>query len=202
MRGRSPPLHMEIKLTRHPHWAGVTFHPSRHLIITCKMSERGEVFMAKATFAAGCFWGVEATFRQLPGVISTRVGYTGGAMPNPTYQDVCNDDTGHAEAVEVEYDPAKVSYEQLLKVFWENHDPTQLNRQGPDWGSQYRSAIFFHSPEQEAAAKLSKESLDKSGQYRKPVVTQIVPATTFYPAEDYHQQYLEKRGLATCHIKS
>ena len=158
--------------------------------------------MAKATFAAGCFWGVEATFRQLPGVISTRVGYTGGAMPNPTYQDVCNDDTGHAEAVEVEYDPAKVSYEQLLKVFWENHDPTQLNRQGPDWGSQYRSAIFFHSPEQEAAAKLSKESLDKSGQYRKPVVTQIVLATTFYPAEDYHQQYLEKRGLATCHIKS
>jgi len=166
------------------------------------MSERGEVFMAKATFAAGCFWGVEATFRQLPGVISTRVGYTGGAMPNPTYQDVCNDDTGHAEAVEVEYDPARVSYDQLLKVFWENHDPTQLNRQGPDWGSQYRSAIFFHSPEQEAAAKLSKESLDKSGQYRKPVVTQIVPATTFYPAEDYHQQYLEKRGLATCHIKA
>ena len=158
--------------------------------------------MAKATFAAGCFWGVEATFRQFPGVISTRVGYTGGAMPNPTYQDVCNDDTGHAEAVEVEYDPARVSYDQLLKVFWENHDPTQLNRQGPDWGSQYRSAIFFHSPEQEAAAKLSKESLDKSGQYRKPVVTQIVLATTFYPAEDYHQQYLEKRGLATCHIKS
>jgi peptide-methionine (S)-S-oxide reductase len=158
--------------------------------------------MAKATFAAGCFWGVEATFRQLPGVISTRVGYTGGSMPNPTYQDVCNDDTGHAEAVEVEYDPAKISYEQLLKVFWENHDPTQLNRQGPDWGSQYRSAIFFHSPEQEAAAKLSKENLEKSGQYRKPVVTQIVPATTFYPAEDYHQQYLEKRGLASCHIKS
>lgn len=158
--------------------------------------------MAKATFAAGCFWGVEATFRQIPGVISTRVGYTGGSMPNPTYQDVCNDDTGHAEAVEVEYDPAKVSYEQLLKVFWENHDPTQLNRQGPDWGSQYRSAIFFHSPEQEVAAKLSKENLDKSGQYRKPVVTQIVPATAFYPAEDYHQQYLEKRGLATCHIKS
>jgi len=158
--------------------------------------------MAKATFAAGCFWGVEATFRQIPGVISTRVGYTGGSMPNPTYQHVCNDDTGHAEAVEVEYDLARVSYDQLLKVFWENHDPTQLNRQGPDWGSQYRSAIFFHSPEQEAAAKLSKESLDKSGQYRKPVVTQIVPATTFYPAEDYHQQYLEKRGLATCHIKA
>ena len=158
--------------------------------------------MAKATFAAGCFWGVEATFRQLPGVISTRVGYTGGQMPNPTYEDVCTDRTGHAEAVEVEYDPAKVSYDQLLKVFWQNHDPTQLNRQGPDWGAQYRSAIFFHTPEQEAAAKASKEALEKSGQYRKPIVTQIVPATQFYEAEDYHQQYLEKRGLATCHIRS
>lgn len=158
--------------------------------------------MAKATFAAGCFWGVEATFRQIPGVISTRVGYTGRQMTNPTYKDVCTDRTGHAEAVEVEYDPSKVSYDQLLQVFWENHDPTQLNRQGPDWGTQYRSAIFFHSPEQEAAAKTSKEALEKSGRYRKPIVTQIVPATTFYEAEDYHQQYLEKRGLASCHIKS
>lgn len=158
--------------------------------------------MAKATFAAGCFWGVEATFRQLPGVISTRVGYTGGQMTNPTYKDVCTDRTGHAEAVEVEYDPTKVSYEQLLKVFWESHDPTQLNRQGPDWGTQYRSAIFFHSPEQEAAAKVSKAALENSGQHRKPIVTQIVPAVTFYEAEDYHQQYLEKRGLATCHIRS
>jgi peptide-methionine (S)-S-oxide reductase len=158
--------------------------------------------MAKATFAAGCFWGVGATFRQLPGVLSTRVGYTGGQMPNPTYDDVCTDRTGHAEAVEVEYDPAKVSYEQLLNVFWENHDPTTPNRQGPDWGTQYRSVIFFHSPEQESAAKVSKEALDKSGRFRNKVVTQIVPATTFYPAEDYHQQHLEKRGLATCHIKT
>jgi len=157
--------------------------------------------MAKATFAAGCFWGVEATFRQLPGVISTRVGYTGGHFPNPTYKDVCSDHTGHAEAVEVEYDPATLSYEKLLQVFWENHDPTQLNRQGPDWGTQYRSAIFFHSAEQESEAKISKEQLEKSGRFKKPIVTQIVPVMTFYPAEDYHQQYLEKRGLATCHIK-
>jgi peptide-methionine (S)-S-oxide reductase len=157
--------------------------------------------MAKAIFAAGCFWGVEATFRQLPGVISTQVGYTGGNLPNPTYKDVCTDRTGHAEAVEIEYDPAKLSYEKLLDVFWENHDPTQLNRQGPDWGTQYRSAIFFTSPEQEAAAKASKERLEKSRRYSKPIVTQIVPATTFYEAEEYHQQYLEKKGLASCHIK-
>ena len=158
--------------------------------------------MAKAIFAAGCFWGVEATFRQLPGVVSTRVGYTGGQRPNPTYKDVCTDRTGHAEAVEVDYDPSKLSYEKLLDVFWENHDPTQLNRQGPDWGTQYRSAIFFTSPAQESAAKASKERLEKSGRYNKPIVTEIVPASTFYEAEDYHQQYLEKRGLASCHIKA
>ena len=158
--------------------------------------------MAKATFAAGCFWGVEATFRQLPGVTSTRVGYIGGKTDKPTYQDVCTDRTGHAEAVEVEFDPAKISYDQLLDVFWENHDPTQLNRQGPDWGTQYRSAIFFHSPEQEAAAKASKEKLEKSGRFHRPIVTQIVPQATFHEAEDYHQQYLEKRGLATCHVKN
>ncbi len=158
--------------------------------------------MAKATFAAGCFWGVEAAFRQLPGVISTRVGYIGGQTPNPTYQEVCTDRTGHAEAVEVEYDPSKISYEQLLNVFWENHDPTTLNRQGPDRGTQYRSAIFFHTPEQETQAKDSKEAWDKSGRFRNKIVTQIVPAPAFYQAEDYHQQYLEKRGLATCHIKS
>ena len=158
--------------------------------------------MAKATFAAGCFWGVEATFRQLPGVISTRVGYTGGNAPNPTYKQVCTDTTGHAEAVEIDYDPAKLSYDKLLDVFWENHDPTQLNRQGPDWGKQYRSAIFFHTPDQEAAAKTSTEQLEKSHRFSKPVVTQIVPATTFFEAEEYHQQYLEKKGLASCHIKA
>lgn len=158
--------------------------------------------MAKATFAAGCFWGVEAAFRQLPGMTATRVGYTGGQFANPTYKDVCSDQTGHAEAVEIDYDPAKLSYDRLLEIFWENHDPTQLNRQGPDSGSQYRSAIFFHSPEQEAAAKASKQKLESSGAFRKPIVTQILPATTFYEAEDYHQQYLEKRGLATCHIKA
>ena len=157
--------------------------------------------MAKATFAAGCFWGVEATFRQLPGVISTSVGYIGGKTANPTYKEVCTDTTGHAEAVEVEYDPAKLSYDRLLEVFWENHDPTQVNRQGPDFGTQYRTAIFFHTPEQEAAAKASKEALEKSHRYSKTIATQIVPAVTFYMAEDYHQQYLEKRGLATCHIK-
>jgi peptide-methionine (S)-S-oxide reductase len=156
--------------------------------------------MAKATFAAGCFWGVEATFRQIPGVTGTRVGYIGGEMKNPTYKDVCTDRTGHAEAVEVDYDPAKVSYEALLNTFWENHDPTQLNRQGPDFGTQYRSAIFYHSPEQEQAARASKEKLEKSGRFGRPIVTQIVPAVTFYEAENYHQQYLEKRGLAHCHI--
>jgi peptide-methionine (S)-S-oxide reductase len=160
-----------------------------------------EMTMAKATFAAGCFWGVEATFRQIPGVTATRVGYTGGDLKNPTYKDVCTDRTGHAEAVEVDYDPAKVSYQTLLNVFWENHDPTQLNRQGPDFGTQYRSAIFYHSPEQEQEARASKSQLQKSSHLQRPIVTQIVPATTFYEAEDYHQQYLEKRGLASCHIK-
>ena len=155
--------------------------------------------LQKATFGAGCFWGVEAEFRQLPkGVVSTAVGYEGGTMKNPTYRDVCTDRTGHAEVVEVEYDPEKVSYEDLLKVFWENHDPTTLNRQGPDVGKQYRSVIFYHTPEQQAAALASKEKLEKSGKYRRPIVTEIVPATTFYRAEEYHQQYLEKRGLSSC----
>ena len=156
--------------------------------------------MAIATFAAGCFWGVEAAFRQVPGVTATRVGYTGGTTTNPTYKQVCTDRTGHAEAVEVSYDPARVSYDDLLRVFWEIHDPTQRNRQGPDIGTQYRSAIFYHDPEQEAAARASKERLERSGAYKRPIVTEIVPAQTFYQAEDYHQQYLEKRGLATCRI--
>jgi peptide-methionine (S)-S-oxide reductase len=155
----------------------------------------------KATFAAGCFWGVEASFRQIEGVKATSVGYTGGHTDNPTYREVCGHGTGHAEAVEVIYDPAKVAYEDLLKVFWENHDPTQLNRQGPDIGDQYRSAIFFHTPEQEAAARKSKEQLEASGVYKRPIVTEITAARTYYQAEDYHQQYLEKRGLSTCKIK-
>ena len=158
--------------------------------------------MAKAIFAAGCFWGVEATFRALPGVTATRVGYTGGNTVNPTYKEVCTDRTGHAEAVEVTYDPAKLSYDKLLEVFWENHDPTQVNRQGPDYGTQYRTAIFYTSPEQEAAAKASKQALEQSHRFSKPIATQIVPEVTFYEAEEYHQQYLEKKGLASCHIKA
>jgi peptide-methionine (S)-S-oxide reductase len=153
-----------------------------------------------ATFGAGCFWGVEAAFRQVPGVVATAVGYLGGTLVNPTYHDVCTDRTGHAEVVQVEFDPSKVTFDQLLDVFWANHDPTTLNRQGPDHGSQYRSAIFFHSPEQEKAAEASKERIGKSGKFRRPIVTEITPASTFYKAEDYHQQYLEKRGLASCHI--
>jgi peptide-methionine (S)-S-oxide reductase len=156
--------------------------------------------MEKATFGAGCFWGVEAAFRQLPQVSATRVGYAGGTMPNPTYRDVCTDRTGHAEVVEVTYDPARISYEELLEVFWANHDPTQRNRQGPDVGTQYRSAIFYHTPEQEAAARASKERLEQSRRHRRPIVTEIEPAPAFYEAEEYHQQYLEKRGLASCHI--
>ena len=154
----------------------------------------------KATFAAGCFWGVEAAFRQVPGVLDAAVGYSGGAFPNPTYEDVCTGRTGHAESVQVEFDPARVSYDQLLDVFWENHDPTTLNRQGPDVGTQYRSVIFVEGPEQEKAAKESKERLEKSSRYRRPIVTEIAPAQPFWRAEDYHQRYLEKRGLAHCKI--
>lgn len=156
--------------------------------------------MEKATFAAGCFWGVEAAFRQVPGVASTCVGYAGGWFENPTYRDVCSDNTGHAEVVQVEYDPSRVSYEELLTVFWENHDPTTLGRQGPDVGTQYRSAIFCHTEEQKAAALASREKFQKSGRYRNPIVTEIKPASEFYRAEEYHQQYLEKRGLSKCRI--
>ena len=156
--------------------------------------------MEKATFGAGCFWGVEATFRSIPGVVSTLVGYCGGKTDNPTYQDVCTDTTGHAEVVEITFDPAQLPYEQLLETFWKLHAPTTPNRQGPDVGSQYRSVIFFHSPAQETAARAARERLDQSGKFRHPVVTQIVPAAPFYKAEEYHQRYLEKRGLASCHI--
>lgn len=155
--------------------------------------------MEKAVFGAGCFWGVEAAFRKIKGVKSTRVGYTGGWFENPTYEDVCTDGTGHAEAVEVVFDPEEVSFEDLLEVFWNKHDPTTKDRQGIDIGSQYRSVIFFHSPEQEAVARASKEKVERSGKFSKPIVTEIVPATRFYEAEEYHQRYLEKRGLEKCH---
>src|SRR5204863_9144418 len=150
----------------------------------------------QATFGAGCFWGVEATFRAIKGVTNATVGYTGGTTKNPTYEDVCSHTTGHAEVVQVEFDPSIVTYNQLLEVFWSNHNPTTFNRQGPDIGDQYRSVIFYHTPEQHAAAEESKETLDKSGRFKKPIVTLIEPAPTFYSAEEYHQRYLEKRGLS------
>jgi peptide-methionine (S)-S-oxide reductase len=156
--------------------------------------------LARATFGAGCFWGVEVAFRQVPGVVSTAVGYLGGTLLNPTYEDVCSGRTGHAEVVEVTYDPGRVSYDDLLNVFWVNHDPTTLNRQGPDRGTQYRSAIFYHDERQKAAAEASKERLGTSGRFPRPIVTEITPASTFYRAEEYHQRYLEKHGLASCHI--
>ena len=160
-----------------------------------------QVTLEKATFGAGCFWGVEAAFRSVKGVVSTQVGYSGGRTPDPTYEQVCSGRTGHAEAVEVTYDPTRVSYDDLLRVFWENHDPTTPNRQGPDVGEQYRSAVFVHSPEQEAAARASVAALEAAKRFRRPIVTQIVPAGPFYRAEEYHQQYLEKRGQASCHIR-
>jgi peptide-methionine (S)-S-oxide reductase len=162
--------------------------------------EEQEHMTEKATFGAGCFWGVEAAFRQMRGVIATQVGYAGGRTATPTYRDVCSHTTGHAEVVEVEYDPARLSYDALLQVFWESHDPTQLNRQGPDVGDQYRSVIFVHTPEQAAAAQASKEAQEQSGRYRRPIVTVIEPAGPFYRAEESHQQYLEKHGLSSCHI--
>lgn len=153
-----------------------------------------------ATFGAGCFWGVEADFRDVKGVVDAAAGYSGGTLANPTYHDVCTDSTGHAEVVQVTFDPVQVSYEKLLEVFFSLHDPTTLNSQGPDFGTQYRSAIFFHSPEQEAAARAAKEKLQKSGRFARPVVTEIAPASQFYRAEEYHQRYLEKRGQRACHI--
>jgi peptide-methionine (S)-S-oxide reductase len=152
----------------------------------------------KATLGAGCFWGVEATYRRLAGVKSTQVGYMGGAMKNPSYKQVCTDSTGHAEVLEVTFDPEVISYHDILEVFWENHNPTTLNRQGPDVGTQYRSAIFTHSPEQEAEAKASRDAAQ--ARFPRPIVTEITPATEFWKAEEYHQQYLEKRGLSQCHF--
>lgn len=155
----------------------------------------------KATFGAGCFWGVEVAFRQVPGVAEATAGYLGGTLPKPTYQDVCTGRTGHAEVVEVTYDPSRVTYEDLLNVFWSSHDPTTLNRQGPDRGTQYRSAIFYHDETQRQAASASKARWNGSGRFSGPIVTEITPASPFYPAEEYHQRYLEKRGLASCHIR-
>lgn len=154
----------------------------------------------KATFGAGCFWGVEVAFRNMDGVIDAAVGYTGGTMENPSYEDVCTGKTGHAEVVEVIFDPSRVTYDSLLNVFWSNHDPTTHNRQGPDVGTQYRSAIFFHTPEQDAAARTSMEALQASGRFENPIVTEIAPASTFHRAEEYHQRYLEKRGQTSCSI--
>ncbi|MGI8435772.1 MAG: peptide-methionine (S)-S-oxide reductase MsrA [Chthoniobacterales bacterium] len=154
----------------------------------------------KAMFGAGCFWGVETTFRNINGVTNAVVGFAGGETQNPTYEEVCSDDTGHAEVVEVEFDPTKVRYSQLLDVFWSNHDPTTLNRQGPDVGSQYRSVIFYYTPDQKTTAEESKAALDKSGRFSRPVVSLIEPAPPFYRAEEYHQRYLEKRGMKHCAI--
>jgi peptide-methionine (S)-S-oxide reductase len=156
--------------------------------------------MARATFAAGCFWGVEDAFMQVKGVTSTAVGYTGGQVKDPTYKQVCTDRTGHAEAVEVEFDPNQVSYPELLALFFQSHDPTQLNRQGPDHGSQYRSAIFYHDAKQEAEAREAIAALDKTGVFKRPIVTQVAAATEFYRAEDYHQQCFQKQGIRSCHI--
>jgi peptide-methionine (S)-S-oxide reductase len=152
-----------------------------------------------ATFGAGCFWGVEANFRRIPGVIEAISGYSGGHKENPSYREVCTDTTGHAEVVQVTFDPEKVTYEELVDAFWKMHDPTQVNRQGPDFGKQYRTAIFIHSPAQEAAAKKSKQALDASGRFRQPIATEITAAGPFWPAEEYHQRYLEKRGATSCH---
>lgn len=156
--------------------------------------------MQKATFGAGCFWGVEAAFQNVNGVTKTTVGYLGGTLDNPTYEDVCSDTTGHAEVVEVEFDPTIISYNQLLAIFWDNHDPTTRNSQGLDVGSQYRSAIFHHTEEQKKLALLSKEDMNRSGRFTRAIVTEVTQASEFYRAEEYHQQYLAKRGQSSCSI--
>jgi len=155
--------------------------------------------METATFGAGCFWGIQAAFDRIKGVTDTQVGYAGGVLANPSYQDVCTGRTGHAEVVQVTFEPGQVNYDRLLAAFWESHDPTQMNRQGPDVGTQYRSVIFFHTPEQEKAARASLEAEAKSGRHERPIATVIEKAGPFWTAEEYHQKYLEKRGLAICH---
>ena len=154
----------------------------------------------KATFGAGCFWGVEARFAEMPGVIDTAVGYEGGSLEHPTYKEVCTDRTGHAEVVQVTFDPSRISYDELLDAFFAMHDPTQVNRQGPDWGSQYRTVLFTHNDRQAQEARAKIAELNATGAYRRPIATQIVPSTTFWKAEEYHQRYLEKRGMVSCHI--
>jgi len=164
------------------------------------MFDKKDKNLEKATFAAGCFWGVEDVFIKVKGVESTLVGYTGGRLKDPTYENVCSGITGHAEAVLVEFDPEKVSYKELLNIFWNTHDPTTLHKQGPDVGEQYRSVIFFHSEEQKEEAEKSKKELEASGKFKDPIVTEITPASEFYKAEDYHQKYFQKTGLRSCHI--
>lgn len=186
-------------------WANGRKNPAGAEKVTAQIGEATEAekkAWQTATFGAGCFWGVEATFRETKGVRETAVGYSGGRTKNPTYEEVCSDATGHAEVVQVKYDPKVVSYDKLLDIFWENHDPTQVNRQGPDIGTQYRSVIFYNSPEQKKLAEKSRQRLEASGKLKGKIATTIEPAKPFYKAEDYHQQYLEKRGLASCHIKS
>ena len=163
------------------------------------MDKIGDI-LEKATFGAGCFWGVEAAYRKIKGVISTEVGYMGGNLKNPSYEDVCTDKTGHVEVVQIEFDPSVVSYENLLEIFWKIHDPTQLNKQGPDIGTQYKSVIFYHDEKQKKKAEVSKNKQEKLKEYSKPIVTEILEVKTFYKAEEYHQQYLEKRGTSNCPI--
>jgi len=181
-----------------PARVAATFEERIHPILVSIRIYNEDIMTEKATFGAGCFWGVEQGFREIPGVLEAVSGYLGGNLKNPTYHDVCSGTTGHAEVVEVTFDPARVSYDKLLDAFWKMHNPTTLNRQGPDVGAQYRSAIFFHSPEQQKAAMASKEKAQ--AMFPKPIVTEITPASEFYRAEEYHQQYLAKRGIKACHI--
>jgi peptide-methionine (S)-S-oxide reductase len=183
-----------------PKYAGRLSKQETNKMVTAKIADSKSGRVERAVFGAGCFWGVESVFRETPGVLSTGVGYAGGTVPNPTYEQVCTDTTGHAEVVEVLFDPGQVSYDQLLDVFFNNHNPTQLNRQGPDFGKQYRSVVFYADDAQRVAAEAAKNRAAGSGKFSKPVVTEISPLTTYYPAEDYHQQYNEKRGVKSCHL--